>query len=377
MKIFNLAVCLSFAILAFPMPARGIPPPEIRVLVIDTALAIKVDGGKSTLKLKPALRKKEIRLGNEVTISATSTELLAEGRPVGKEIALSNREGEYKIADRSFGGTLSIIWKSPERLMVVDRLPVERYLIGLVGSEISAAWPVESIKAQVVAARTYALDKIDEAKRSGLRSPYDITSTISSQVYHGSHVEDSKSAEAVLATRGEVLYRNGSLFPSYYHSCCGGRTEHAHNVWDGETGPPVVDDKFCLRSPKYGWSFTIPTSKFAARLRDSGYNVGKVLSVATTTFSDSPRVQLLLVEGENGLEMIEGRELRKIFGYTEIKSTWFEASLRGSKIDFKGRGYGHGVGMCQWGAKGMAEAGHSYRDILKFYYSDAEIGKAY
>jgi len=334
--------------------SNAAPPPKIRVLVIDSAMAIKIDGGKSPLRLKFSSGRKERKLGTTVTISANKSELLVDGRPMGKKVNLYNRSKDYSIGDRSFGGRLTIMWKSPERLMVINHLPLEKYLVGLVGSEISSSWPIESIKTQVVAARTYAMNKIDGLRKSRSGNPYDITSTVSSQVYHGSHVEDARAAGAVNATRGEIMYRNGSLFPSFYHSCCGGRTEHAHNVWDGETGPPVVDDKFCKRSPKYGWTRSIPVKEFISTLNDHGYPVDSVISIAITSFSDSPRVQLLLIEGNHGLEMVEATELRKIFGYSEIKSTWFETSLKGKKIHFKGRGYGHGVGMCQWGAKGMA-----------------------
>lgn len=364
-------------ILAVSAVGLGAPLPDIRVQVIDDAAAVKIDGGKSALRIIAANAREATAIGTYAAVSAGDSELTLNGVPFGKEISMSNSAQDYLVVDRRFTGSVTAIWKSPGRMMLINTLPLERYLVGLVGSEISPSWPADAIRAQVVAARTYAQHRIDGIRRSHSNAPFDISSTIMSQVYHGAHVEDSAAFSAVDSTRGEVLYRNGAPFPSFYHSCCGGRTEHAHNVWKGSAGPPIIEDKFCSRSPNFKWNYSIPVSEFASRLNAAGISIGKVSSIAASQFSDSPRAGMVLIEDENGLTTVEATELRKVLGYREVKSTWFEISMKGGAINFTGRGYGHGVGMCQWGAKQMAEEGIGYIDILKFYYPDSEVRKLY
>jgi len=348
-----------------------------KVLVIGDAAAISIDGLGFELKAGPHGSRQKAEFGKKLVIRADGKNLIANGKDVGPSLVVTSRERQYGLGDRTFGGELYIYSKPPGSMIIVNKIPLEKYLVGIVGSEISPTWPIESIKAQVVAARTYAMNKMEAPSASVPKRLYDVTSTVSSQVYHGSHVEDARSAAAVRETSGEVLMKDGKIFPAYYHSCCGGKTENAHNVWDGETGPPLVEDSFCARSPAFRWRYSISERDFVKRLSDSGFSIARVQSVATTILSDSPRVQFLLVEDGSGLQMIDARDLRKIFGHTNIKSTWFEVRIVKGSLEFSGKGYGHGVGMCQWGVKGMADEGRGYRDILKFYYSDAEIKRAY
>nr|HPM41288.1 SpoIID/LytB domain-containing protein [bacterium] len=283
----------------------------------------------------------------------------------------------FRIGQRSFRGEISILWRERGNLFVVNRLPLEDYLAGLINSEISSSWPIESIKAQAVAARTYAMNQVEGARRAASKRPYDITGTTLDQVYDGAHQEDYRSHEAVRETRGQLLTRGGSVFPAYYHSCCGGRTERASTVWAGEAGPPVISDEWCARSPKLLWSYTIPAKKLSEELSRAGVRIGTPRSVATSALPDSPRNEMLLIEDEEGLKTVLATTARKALGYANLKSTWFEVEMKGGEVVFTGRGYGHGVGLCQWGAKAMAEAGRSYRDILKFYYPDSELVTLY
>jgi stage II sporulation protein D len=369
--------CLVLAFLTSPIRVFAAPPPDIRVLVINDVPSVTIDGGDSYLRYGSLGARGDNRIGSKAIIRADESGLFINGKPCGNEAVISSSTRNYTVGSKSFFGKLVVIAKPNGKLMVIDHLPLERYLVGIVGSEISPRWPIESIKAQVVAARTYALNKIDSIKKARPDRSYDITSNIYSQVYHGAHVEDPKATEGVDATRGEILYRDGRIFPAFYHSCCGGETEHAHNVWDGELGPPVIKDSFCKRSPKHTWTYSVPVSKFIKVLNKNNIPISNILTVATTSFQDSPRNEHLLVETNEGLKMIPAKDLRKYFGYKEIKSTWFDVKLKQNYLLFDGKGYGHGVGMCQWGAKGMADAGHSYLEILKKYYSDAEVRKAY
>lgn len=296
---------------------------------------------------------------------------------MGQELLLESSHERLQIGNRLYRGNLKVLWQAPGKLLVINTIPLEDYLVGLIGSEISPAWPVEAIKAQAIAARTYALHHAQVLKRSASAKPYDVSSSVLSQVYDGAHKEDARSREAVFATRGKVLMRESKLFPAYYHSCCGGQTEHAHHVWPGESGPPVITDTFCERSPKHDWTLKIPATTFSATMRANNLALSTLRAVSIEPEEDSPRVANLIVTDDQGPHSIKATELRRIFGFKEIKSTWFTVHLEGNELLFTGRGYGHGVGMCQWGAKGMAEARKNVNEILRFYYPDAEIMTIY
>ncbi len=376
MRPMRLPGCITLMIvtlIAFAPSLHAAPPPEIRVLVAGSLTVIDIHG--EPMHTSTDARTHSMELGSPVRITAGPKGLTLDGRMLGQTITITNRERLYHIGQRTFRGMLTLRWKEHGKLDVVNTLPLEEYLVGLVGSEIRADWPTESVKTQIVAARSYALARMRAAHAA--HQPYDVTGTTLSQVYHGAHLDDPRSVAAAKATRGEALYRSGHLFRAWYHSCCGGQTEHAHNVWAGESGPPTATGNWCARSPKFNWQYEIDTTTFAQKMTAAGFPLTNVLSVATTTLADSPRVEHLLVTDAGGMQMIPATKLRATLSYREFQSTWFEVKLSGKKLLFTGRGYGHGVGMCQWGAKAMAEAGHTYREILANYYPDAEVRKAY
>lgn len=375
MKTLTYIVFALFTVLfAIPL-SHAASPPEIRVLIVDSERDVLVEGAGAALEIASGSIRQAKR--RSVRLAAGKLGLVSGRANFGDFVSVTSPTGRYRINGRTFRGSLDIVWKAGGSLLVVDRLPIEGYLAGLINGEISSSWPEEAIKTQAVAARSYALNQIEASRRAMTPRPYDLTNTMFDQVYEGAHREDDRSRQYVEATRGEVLLRNGAVFPAYYHSCCGGKTEHAQNVWTGETGPPVKDDPFCRNSPKFAWSHEIAIPTFTERLRSEGIDVKTVRTIAALPYTDSPRVEFLLIEDDDGLKMAKATDLRRIFGYQNIKSTWFDAEISGNKIIFRGRGYGHGVGLCQWGAKGMAEEGIGYRDILKYYYPDAEVVKLY
>lgn len=360
----------------FPVKGTNAASPEIRVLIAEDIPRGTIEGVSSPLEVTSAAGPKISVIGT-LKVTAQNGEIRIGRKDFGKTIAVSNSTRKYRTPGKVLRGTITIAAIPPSSLMIINNLPLEDYLSGLINSEISSSWPIEAIKSQAVAARTYALNQIENSRKSPAQRFFDIRSTMMDQVYDGAHLEDSRSLKAVGQTRGEVLLRNGAIFPAYYHSCCGGHTEHAHNVWPGEAGPPVIDDEHCSKSPKFAWTYEISTARFAEILRSQDIALEGIHSIAITSFSDSPRVEMVLIEDNLGLKMIKATELRKIFGYHNIKSTWFEVRLENKNISFRGRGYGHGVGLCQWGAKNMAEVGIDYRNILKFYYPDADVKVLY
>ncbi len=374
MKRTLLIICLFLA--ANAVWAASLEP-RIRVAIVseEGAVTIEAEGGGAVSIMDTNSR--PITKAHLATVTASPNGLRVNGRPTAsKEIVIQSKAETFHIGARKFRGELKAV-QSQNRILIINNIPIETYLVGLIDSEISSSWPAEAIKAQAVAARTYAMNQIERIRSKRPDSPYDIESTMMDQVYDGAHREEAHVYKIVEATRGQVLTKNGLLIPAFYHSCCGGMTEQAHNVWGDADGPPPVEDRFCERSPKKLWSYKLTLTNFQKLLAAGKVPVGSISSIATIPLFDSPRVDTVVIETASGTQNVKATDLRKYLGYANLKSTWFEVNLSGNDVTFSGRGYGHGVGMCQWGAKGMADEGHAYQDILKFYYPDAELTTIY
>ena len=369
-------IILFLALFQVPTFAASLEP-SIRVAVMSGQPSLTVEAPHGGILAITDRHGDPLSKSAVVTIVPAKNGLRINGRSTNaQEIQIDSRGEFYRVGARSFKGALRIVQTS-DRLTLVNDVPLEVYLVGLVGSEISANWPAEAIKAQVVAARTYAVNQVERTRRMKTDASYDIESTMFDQVYDGAHKEEAHVYQITSVTRGQILTRSGAIYPVFYHSCCGGFTEHARNVWSNIEDSPVVEDRFCARSPKHDWTYEISRGEFQKTLADNGIRIGQLSSVSTMPFNDSPRVDTVIIESNTGTDNIKATELRKMLGYANLKSTWFEVNLGSKNIVFKGQGYGHGVGLCQWGAKGMADEGYAYTDILKFYYPDAGIVTIY
>lgn len=287
-------------------------------------------------------------------------------------IRITVPQGSFLYIDsRPFRGSIDIIRKDNMKLSLINRIPLEEYLYGVLYNEVSHRWPIEAIKAQAVVARTFALY---QARQNKLQD-YDLTSDIYSQVYSGAESERWSTTRAVKLTTGEVLTYQGDIFPTYYHATCGGRTEDASNLWNMDIGPlKGVECGFCKDSPHYRWTKNIPLADVEKKLNDSGYKAGSIRSVDALSRNASGRVEKIEIKDESGVSCIlTAKDFRQMMGPNEVRSANFEPSVNGDKLSLKGTGWGHGVGMCQWGANGMAERAKKYSEILKFYYPGAEI----
>jgi stage II sporulation protein D len=286
---------------------------------------------------------------------------------------------------------------------VVNEVDLEKYLEGLVNAEFNSRWSEEAIGAQVVAARTYALYQMRQARAEGQH--YDIDSSTHDQVYDGSMKEDSRAARIVEKTRGWVLTIHSAKGPevlkAYYHSNCGGVTELPDQVWGtSNKGFRRVVDPYCHYSPAAHWSFNLSAPQIMNALRLASRNAmtdrshwptnwkqllekGKLDSLRVGRYDASGRAEQVFLsfnlnQHDYTWEM-SGAKFRSWIGPAQFKSTSFQVSLAfygGSLVwQFSGRGNGHGVGLCQWGAKAMGERGFKTAAILKFYYPDAQLKK--
>jgi stage II sporulation protein D len=257
-------------------------------------------------------------------------------------------------------------------LLVVNELPLEDYLVGLINCEISSQWPMEAIKAQAVIARSYAVYQ-KEARKYAL---YHLESSVLDQVYDGCDIEDSRAVRGVRETAGEVLTYEKNVIQAFYHSNCGGHTEASENVW-GYAQPYLqgVDCDYCLTAPSGRWEQVLTLKKIEGLLKGSGFQVAGLREIKAGRRNKSGRLTELALHSARGRLAVSAVSFRKAIGYTVIKSTNFEVRTVGDDVYFTGIGYGHGVGLCQWGAKQRALGGFDYREILSYYYPGTKLAK--
>lgn len=252
----------------------------------------------------------------------------------------------------------------------VEELRLEDYVAGVVAGEMPASFPPEALRAQAVAARTYALTRKIEADRTG--KPWHIGSGVLAQVYRGRHSPAARAAAD--ATVGEVLVHGVVPVEAYFHGSCGGVTESGVAAL-GRDLPYLAATPcgFCDGAPGARWERSISRAELGkvARLRGPA---DAVRIVSRTASGRAERVEL--ARGERGV-VLAAADLRQRLGWSRLPSVAFDVAASADGFLFTGRGQGHGAGLCQHGAAGMARAGKTYREILAHYYAGAEILKMY
>ena len=258
-------------------------------------------------------------------------------------------------------------------VQVINHVDLEEYVKGVVPSEVNSAWHFEMLKVQAVAARTYALyQHMLSASRE-----YDVVASIQDQVYRGRQGVDARVKQAVESTRGQVVtYQNAPIYAAF-SSTAAGLTEDAVVVWSKDL-PYLkgVECPFDLESPYYQWKASFKLKTLEKNLRQLGFAVGTIATLTPLTQSRAGRVATLRILHSKGELILRGEDLRKAVGYTVIPSTQFTIDSIGEEVVLSGYGAGHAVGLCQWGAKELAQLGYSYSSILRYYYPGTELQDA-
>lgn len=287
-----------------------------------------------------------------------------------------------------------------DKMIVIDNIPIESYLKGVVPYEIGnlSIDKIEAVKAQAVAARTYVIRKLENSRNKY----YDVYSDIRDQVYKGVMENSNVVDMACYATRGIILTYKNRPIDAKYSSTCGGVTADARELWTNKKIPyltPVIDAKsflifkgktFCSASRYSNWTINYSKEELFKILKKnlqkltgkSENDIGDIKSVVITKRGPSRRVIEMIVYSGAGEFRIEKNNVRMLLkNDTEpsksLPSTLFTMETQGNKIKIIGKGYGHGAGMCQYGAMGMAEKGYNYKDILKHYYRGVHLEKVY
>jgi len=362
---------LIFVLLAFDYPQK------IRVAVVK-------DGGKTNISFPSNYRvqvipsddalQKAIKKHHSIKISrgAIGYILNSKAYPGIKEIKITaiGDKGRIRVNKRPYRGNLDIILSS--KLYVVNELSLEYYVYGVLPAEISARWPMEAIKAQAVAARTYAV--FIKNRGNAYSKYYDLDATTKFQVYKGSFYEQARTNKAADFTRGEIMLYNRKPIEAYFHSISGGYTEDAKDVW-GTNLPYLRDvrDDFSRIAPNFYWKYKVTKKRF-----DKEFGVDNIKAIKL--YKDKKhhlRVRKMRIIAGNGVFPIKPSALRVKFGEYNIRSNIFDVKIGNKYIFFHGQGFGHGVGLSQWGAYAMAKKGRSYRDILRYYYHNIQFKKIY
>ncbi|MDD4599810.1 hypothetical protein SDC9_30257 [bioreactor metagenome] len=439
-------MCLVLILCSFVLPGYAYQSmskePDIRVGILSNQPNVVVsanidfsiidsDTNKVIAKYKP---------NEKVSISSTGSQMTVNGKAIKYKnlvITLKEVKGECynDVNRRRYRGQISLHQTIGKKgLTVVNTLPLEEYLLGVIAKEISPDWPVEAVKAQVVAARTYALASLNKHKNDG----YDVCATTDCQVYGGRDSEANGATKAVDATYGEAIYYQGKLISAYFHSSSGGYTENSENVWGGAYPYLQGVADYDQKAPYYKWEKKYTVRELEALLKIAGYNVGSLRAIELSSLTKQPvhsadrgvsgRVKEIRFVGTNGTAYIPGNKIRSILA---LNSTLFDIAVivslqkplefeitdsagdhQTKEVDvnlpaykqkpflndkggiyrisnqtndtvvFNGSGWGHGIGLSQWGAKAMAETapkGDStyFKEILKHYYQGVDIKKAY
>ncbi|MFA4888294.1 MAG: SpoIID/LytB domain-containing protein [Candidatus Omnitrophota bacterium] len=344
----------------------------VRVVVIQEAstLNLKIKGSYEIID--PA-SKKVLSRGSSLKTTVTTNKdkifLAGEAFYADKILLKTHSIDQASINGRVFRGDIELV-KRGLALTAINHIGLEDYIKGISVREISHYWPSEALKVGVIAFRSFALYKMQENKFKD----FDLTSDTYSQLYSGIAAERYRINRAVDETKGLVLTYQGKILPAFYHATCAGHTEDASLIWNIDI-PPLkgVACDFCKYSPHFSWHYVLALDEMQAQLAKVGYKPGKIESIGIAGLDASGRIIDLNIISSREPWKISAKDFRNCLGANFIRSTNFTVSIDGSDAVFEGFGWGHGVGLCQWGAYFMAKSGKTFREILRFYYPEAEI----
>lgn len=376
--------CLRVAALAVGLwlPAAVVaaqPNPEsIRVAVVHSSDA-QVDLQIHGRFIIRALHTGDV-IQEDRRLPAVAVKVMPQGIAIGQRVLPYPGVRIEPVSDAAISlngtrlrGAIEIVRQKDQSLLVVNDIRLEDYLRGVLSKEAPDYWPEEALKAIAIAARTYAVYQ----RFTKEAADYDVSSTVMSQDYGGKSAEKSATNRAVKATAGWVLMYRDGLFPAFYHSTCGGgATEHARVMGKFDV-PPLqggVRCNFCSASPFYRWQRRLTREDVGWALRKTRHgSIGSIRSMQVIRRTASGRVQELVIEGSKRSVRLTGFELRSLVGFERIRSPLFDVVDTPEGFLINGRGWGHGVGMCQWGAAELARRGASAWEILQWYYPGSRL----
>lgn len=366
-----------------------------------------------------------------IKVSGTDTLILINGQESNSfpQFKPSEKNSVLSLGTRKYRGRLEIgRYKGAKTVSAVNVVNIEAYLLGVITCEMSSSYGEEALKAQAVCARCYAIHKAGFKASGTISKPYSIGDTASYQVYKGCNSETEASVRAVKSTLGEVMTHNGAIIEAYYFSTSGGSTDSLADIWGYKSSVYTgIFDIYEKKPEKAPWIIDVSLSELSDKLSSEGYSVGKAKSMTVSIRTGGGRAYSVKVKGSLGTVTLSGSKIKSLLKFPDTKFKIVESSgsadtayllsesgltgnvrlsgkyaisgdgrvisldpeaeqyiliadgsLTGIPVSLPeegyirivGMGYGHGVGMSQSGAGGMADEGFLYDDILKFYYNN-------
>lgn len=328
----------------------------------STAAIIRNGSGEALYQL-PQLQGVSVESDtSDVDLVSSSGTILSESNAFWLE---PTDDGFVWIGDKWYRGRVQVTQEGGQ-LLAINYVDLEDYLYSVVGSEMPTSWPQAALQSQAVAARSYAL-----YKRSRSKYPlYDLNATTAYQVYKGIEQEHPNTINAVDSTANQVVTYNGTVIEAIFHSSSGGGTENASDVWSSDVPYLRSVQDFDQGSPVFSWNETFTLTEFSSKIG----GIGQVHTIGTAQLTPSGRVASITFAGENGTKTLRGRDVRSAL---QLRSTRFVIDLNETTktVTVTGSGFGHGVGMSQWGARSLAEEGWDYERILNHYYQSTAIAQ--
>jgi stage II sporulation protein D len=392
-------------------PDEGPTEPQVRLGLVVGAAAATVSGSAGLSVSDPSgARLAEIPAGEvwRVSVGGTGVVVVAPGGGASTpsevlEIASPDPNALVQVNGRLYRGTITAL-RDRTGVTVVDRVPMETYLAGVVSAEMGrrSLTELEALRAQAVVSRTYALRNL---RRWGAQG-FDLYATVADQVYGGASSETGEGRAAVDATRGRILTYGGVPIDAFFYSTCGGRTADGTEVFRAADRPylrsvaDIADDgvAYCSISPRFRWheewtgealratlARTLPPVAAAAGAGAAAADLSEVRDVRVTYRTPSGRVGQLTIGLRRGEVRVEGPNVRQVLRPASgeiLRSNTFTLTVSGggrriTRMAADGAGAGHGVGFCQWGAVGRSRAGQDYQRILAAYYPGAVLERLY
>jgi len=360
--------------------------PVIKVLVAENLQSVNIEANGSHTLSTPNGSTPVLGNGASWLISNTAGQLSVS---LNSKEHLTNPKLPIKIApDRNtilklngqpYRGWLAITAGTSSGFNVINLLPLEQYLCGVVPREIGTGSKdiLHAVEAQAICARSYAISRFGGHHRQG----FDVYADTRDQVYSGMSRETEWCTKAVNNTRGMVVLSGNKLLDARYSSTCGGYTANSEDAWSSAIpylrsvrDAPFLCRPYCAKSPHFNWKKAIPKKDFYSKIQRMIPSGARIKSWSLDINPKSHRVVKMYVISNKGKHTIKGSTLRSVF---ELKSQYYKIKQSGNKMVFEGHGWGHGVGMCQYGAMEMARRGRSAVAILRHYYRNAWVGKLY
>ena len=372
------------------------PEPSIRVGLSEGQISSVVtsDAAYSLNDAKTEQEIGKVGAGKQTTVTVKSGALVVNGKTVAAKalrfaVADDRTARHLAVAGAKYRGHIVLSLAEDGTITVVNEVKLDDYIGGVISEEMSPDWPPEALKAQAVAARTFAVYSLGLHEEDG----YDVCSTTHCQVYGGIESESPEGLRAVSATRGEILTHQGKAIYAAFHASSGGMT--AGSEEGGGTALPYLKparDSEDAATPNRHWQVSLSVRELSSKLAAAGFSVGRLKALELTPLKvgqgapdryPSGRVEQVRFVGSKQTVSVSGPKLRRMLG---LPSTLFEIRIgkqaakgkldmsgkEDTKLVFDGYGRGHGIGLAQWGAKAMA--GHKqYREILRHYYKGVEF----